>query len=703
MDTVMKQSDSIEISKLLKEEKKRWIHMFSGFDPILGEGCPSERKLLAITDFVYPKQNVPIDVYYNPLIILIRKAGSIEKFIKKHWGDESISFWKGTITQMVVIARAKDDPAFAFYVFFRIQSKTSGEMVPFRLNYPQRIVLEELEKMRRANVPIRLVILKARQWGGSTLVQLYMAWIQLFLKEGWYSVILAQTKDTSKRIKAMYTKVLQNLDSWAIDGEGKLIFSPYEKSASDSILTYENGDVARNNVVSIASYENYDSVRGNAYAMAHYSEVAFWKDTDGKSPEEVISSVSGGIMELPLTIEVLESSARGNAGYFYDECQLAMKGESDRKFIFIPFFFIEHDTIPVNNKKEFAKWLLSIKDMDTPPKGCADEGRYYWRMWELGATFEHIKWYIKKRKSFHDHANMATEAPIDPVEAFKNSGNMIFNPYRLDELEKTYVRPPLYIGDIHGQGTKGDISLKNIKFYPDETGLLKIWAMPNTTITVKNRYLVSVDIGGRSKGSDFSVITVLDRMPMMAGINGIPKVVARWRGHIRHDYLAWKAAAIAKYYNNALLVFESNTYDSEKNKNTDGEHLEFILDEVGNIYENMYFRKNNSEEIREGEAKKWGFQTNKITKIKLIDNLVVYVDDGLWDDPDPAIYAEMRIYEKKEDGTFGNIKGKGNHDDILMSTAIALYISQYEMEIPSIIIKKGKNKGNVEVMNEASF
>jgi hypothetical protein len=68
--------------------------------------------------------------------------------------------------------------------------------------------------------------------------------------------------------------------------------------------------VARNNVVSIASYENYDSVRGNAYSMAHYSEVAFWKDTDGKSPEEVISSVSGGIMELPLTIEVLESSAR---------------------------------------------------------------------------------------------------------------------------------------------------------------------------------------------------------------------------------------------------------------------------------------------------------------------------------------------------------------------------------------------------------
>ena len=31
-------------------------------------------------------------------------------------------------------------------------------------------------------------------------MQLYMAWIQLFLKEGWNSVIIAQTKDTARRM-----------------------------------------------------------------------------------------------------------------------------------------------------------------------------------------------------------------------------------------------------------------------------------------------------------------------------------------------------------------------------------------------------------------------------------------------------------------------------------------------------------------------
>lgn len=693
---VSKATEFTDVAALLKEEKRR-CDLFTGFDPLTGEGCPSERKLLKIPDMPFVKQRVPVKVYDNPLIKMIRQEGSIRNFIVRYYGEDQVSFYFDTVVQMVVVARAKDDPAFALFVFFRIQSKTTGEMVPFKCNFPQRIVLTEMEDMRRKNEPIRLVVLKARQWGGSTLVQLYMAWVQLFLKEGWYSVILAQTKDTSKRIKAMYTKVLANLPAYALDGEGKLHFSPYEKSASDSILTWDNGDIARNNVVSIASYENYDSVRGNAYAMAHYSEVAFWKDTDGKSPEEVISSVSGGIMELPLTIEVLESSARGNAGYFYDECQLAMKGESGRRFIFIPFYYIEHDTLPVKDKKAFAAWLLSIKDMDTSPEGCADAGKYYWRMWMLGATFEHIKWYIKKRKTFHDHANMATEAPIDPVEAFKNSGNMIFNPYRLDELAHEYCREPLYLGDVRGKATKDRGALDDVKFVEDERGCMKVWAMPNSSLNVKNRYLVSVDIGGRSRTSDYSVITVLDRMPMMAGMNGVPKVVARWRGHIRHDYLAWKAAQIACLYNNALLVFESNTYDAEKEKNTDGEHLEFVLDEVGDAYENMYYRRNSSEEISEGQARKWGFNTNKSTKIKLIDNLVVYVDDGLWNEPDKVMYEELRIYEKREDGSFGNIKGKGNHDDVLMSTAIALYISQYEMDVPKIIAKKNYTATTDEV------
>lgn len=694
-----------EIDKLCSENARREREMFEGYDPITGDFCYGERKLLHIPDFIFPKQKVPIAVYNNELIKKIRKYKTIEGFVtqylKLNYTEETIQL----VTQMVIIARAKEDPEFALYVFFKIQPKKGGDYIHFRLNYPQRLVVAMLEEMRQAKEPIRLVILKARQWGGSTLVQLYMAWIQLFVKESWYSAILAQTKDTSRRIKAMYTKVLAELPSWAIDIQNeKLQFSPYESSSSDSIITYGQGKIARNNVVSIASYENYDALRGNAYAMVHYSEVAFWKDTEGKSPEEVISSVTGGILEEPLTMEVLESSARGAAGYFYEECQLAMQGKSARKFLFIPFYFIEHDTKKVEDKRAFAEWLLNCKDMDTPPEGFADKGKYYWRMWTLGASFEHINWYRYKRLSYHDHANMATEAPIDAIEAFKNSGRSIFSPYSIDDLKQKYCREPKFIGDIHGTELKGTKAANSPKFYPDDKGLLKVWAMPAAALVYKNRYIVSVDIGGRSDSSDYSVITVIDRLGMMTGLNEVPRVVARWRGHIRHDYLAWKACAIAKFYHNALLVFESNTYDMEKEKNTEGEHMEYILDEVGYNYDNMYIRNSASESFKPETPKKWGFQTNKITKPKLIDNLIVYIDDQLYDEPDIAMYEELPKYQYLENGTMGNVKGRGNHDDVIMSTAIGLYVSQFEMELPKIIDnRKQQNTLSIRPISEATI
>lgn len=50
----------------------------------------------------------------------------------------------------------------------RIRHKITGHIVPFTLNAPQRRVLAIMENMRLNNKPIRLIMLKARQWGGRT-------------------------------------------------------------------------------------------------------------------------------------------------------------------------------------------------------------------------------------------------------------------------------------------------------------------------------------------------------------------------------------------------------------------------------------------------------------------------------------------------------------------------------------------------------
>lgn len=63
--------------------------------------------------------------------------------------------------------RAANDFAYWAATRGRIKNKHGGDDIPFRLNYAQRRLVDALEKMRKGGRPIRLILLKARQWGGS--------------------------------------------------------------------------------------------------------------------------------------------------------------------------------------------------------------------------------------------------------------------------------------------------------------------------------------------------------------------------------------------------------------------------------------------------------------------------------------------------------------------------------------------------------
>lgn len=200
---------------------------------------------------------------------------------------------------------------------------------------------------------------------------------------------------------------------------------------------------------------------------------------------------------------------------------------------------------------------------------------------------------------------------------------------------------------------------------------------------VTNRYLVVVDIGGRSNKADWSVIAVYDRAWMMEN-GGKPIVVAQWYGHIDHDLLAWKAAQIAKFYDNALLVIESNTLETkDKERQVDGDQTSFILNQIKDVYDNLYARRRSEEEIREGIPVKYGFHTNVQTKPMIISMLVMVIREGLYVERDKRCLDEYLTYERKPNGAYGAIIGK--HDDLLMTRAIGLYICYREMDTPRII------------------
>lgn len=670
-----------EVKSMLAENEARLKKIFGTHDQYTGRGMEGHDHNVTIEGYPIRVQWLTKEVKENPLYKAVVEAGSVSAYVEEFNEENGTFLTEEDVVNQLFITRCARDPSFAFFTLFKIKSKTEGRMVPFKLNYAQRYLLGILEEMRLNGVPIRIILLKARQWGGSTLVQLYIAWVQLFVMEGWYSVIIAQTKDTAKRIKAMYKKVLESLPGFLF-GTDELKFSPYEHSSADFVITNRQGEKVRDNVITVASYENFESTRGMDYAMAHFSEVAYWRTTETKSAEQVITNIDSNILEEPLTIEVSESTAFGMSGYFYDEYQLAKKGTSSRRAVFVPFYYIENDMLKFAGARErrmFAEELVANRENDVAPDENSESGKYLYSLWVKGATLEHINWYIQKRKSFHDHASMASEAPSDDVECFKFSGNRVFNIYHIDLMRNKYVKPPIFIGDI-AQGKNGG----KVHLVANKNGLLRIWKQPDA-LPAAHRYLVIVDVGGRSQNSDPSCITVIDRWPLRF-TGGKLEVVARWHGHIRYDFLAYKAVKIARYYNNALLAFESNTYDKKKAEATEfveqGDHIRGILKKVEDEYKNLYMRAaTDPEDINNGVYTKIGFQTNAKTKQDMVDNFVVLFEDDKFIDPDERMYEEASIYEQRPNGSYGNIAGRGNHDDILMTDMIGALISD-EMPKP---------------------
>lgn len=688
------------IQEILNENDKRNAEMYAKFNPISGKGSIGERKRVLIDDFPIKVQYLPVEMLHIPLIKKLIKCGSIDAFLmviweEEHKNDEEIDandYYGGyefvedrnKVIQQFVRLRCRYDFAFwaAFYVY--IKNKGGGEDVLFRLTKPQRRFVERLERLRKAGKPIRLVLLKARQWGGSTTSQIYMAWLQLVHKVGLNSLIIAHQGAGSDEIKDMFDRMIKNYPVEMLHKFGET----YNENEPKLVGVGKSGSIhrvpQRNCKIKIGTAERPDSCRGGDYNLVHLSEVGLWKVTDGKKPEDIVRSACSGVLLRPYTMIVYESTANGTGNFFQKEYDDAKNGKSQFEAMFVSWFDIEQYSMPIDDIEEFAANLYANRENENISSNREENGKYLWWLWELGATLEAINWYIQERAKYTEHALMAAEFPSDDIEAFVHSGTRVFDKYKVEKLRKS-CKPPKYIGEVCADADEGKNALQNLRFIEDRQGLLHIWELPekdNENEIVTDRYLTIVDVGGRSNKADFSVILVLDRLFMAEG--GNPVVVAQWYGHCDIDQLAWKAAQIAAFYNNSLLVIESNTLEThDKERQVDGDQSQFILNQIKDIYPNLYARKQSEEDIREGLPRKYGFHTNIATKPMIISTLVKVIRESMYIERDEKCLDEYLCYEKKKNGAFGAIIGK--HDDLLMTRAIGLHICYFEMDIPKFV------------------
>lgn len=705
----MKKDD--EILNLLAENKSRLDDMFSRFNPITGEGSVGERKLVSLEDFPLPKQWLPVAMLKNPFIKALIKHKGIDAFLEKVMDADPTDENREAVIDRFVRLRSLHDFPFWAATFVYIKNKEVGQPdCLFRLSYPQRHFVSVLEEMRLANKPIRIILLKARQWGGSTTSQLYMAWLQLIHRTGLNSLIVSNYNEGARKIKAMFKKMIKEYPVSMLHEVGEVYSNNEDKLVGVEGSTLTQLVPQRNATISIGSAESPDSCRGGDYALVHLSEVGLWKATDGKTPENMVRSACSGVLYRPYTMIVYESTANGVGNFFHNEYVAAKDPNMKSQFrpLFIPWFEIELYQLPFESDVDlynFASRLYNNRLNGNAPSDREECGKYLWWLWQCGASLEGIHWYVEERAKYHDHGSMASEYPSDDVEAFVNSGAAVFDKYCVEELRPTTV-PPRYIGDVYAYGDEGEDALRDLRFKEDSQGLLWIWnlpdvADPNDEEIVTNRYLTVVDVGGRSHTADWSVIVVFDRLLMMDG--GKPAVVAQWYGHIDMDLLAWKAAQIAAFYDDSLLVIESNTLEThDKERNVDGDQSLAILNQIKGVYSNLYARKQSEDAVLQGFPVKYGFHTNVATKPMIISTLVKVIREGLYVERDKRCVDEYLNYEKKPNGSFG--AKVGAHDDLLMTRAIGLHICFYEMELPQVVTRGSANQKYVpKIVSAASF
>lgn len=686
-------------SAILRENARRAGEKRRRHDPITGEGCVGDRFSLPLKGVPkgYPETLfLPVEMEELPVVERIRSyGGDIRKLVGSLPSGCSKGA-KGAKAFLLYLSDVRCRYDFEYFAVSHqtIRDKETGRRVRFVLNPPQRRLIAELERQRRTGRQIRVMVLKARQMGFSTAVQMYMNWIQMCVRENWNSVVCAHELSQAAKVRAMYEGCLKEMPPLM----GKTFsYAPYAGTQSTKQVP------ERGCTITVGTALNPDSVRGEDVKMVHFSEEAYYPTTEANNPGLLETSIIASIPTVSETMIVRESTANGVGGFFHDQWQRAKRGET----AYVPFFAAWYE-LPIYEVPLDGTFYLY--DHPEPVRGTAEDFAETLTEWERGlfenhplCTLENLNWYRAKYNTLTDRSKMRQEFPSDDVEAFLSSGSPVF---RVEDVERLRgaCRPPLMVGDLVGDGEPGlavsdprarDGVLRGLHFVPDKEALrllvegterdrlraglgrLQVWAEPSPEPRMRDRYVVAFDPQrGVSEGADYGVIKVLDREPM--GRGEVPEVVALFYGHLDKDVTAWVAVQIATWYECALLVIESNTYDSSYR----GDDGEFIFDTIARYYDNLYSRTP-ADKIREGFPRRYGWQTNRSTKPILVNTFRALLREGGYVERDAGTLDEVRAYETKQDGSMGAVAG--GHDDRVMATMLALYVA-YEMEPPRAIV-----------------
>ncbi len=194
----------------------------------------------------------------------------------------------------------------------------SGRLEPFRMNATQTYLHERLQDQLTRTGRVRALVLKARQTGISTYIEGRYYW-RVTHRRGLRAFILTHKQSATENLFAIAKRFHDHCPE---------VVRPVLKASNARELDFARLDSGYR--VGTASTEGVG--RSDTIQLFHGSEVAFWPKGDAHAAG-VLQAVAGD----PGTEAILESTANGIGGLFYNMCRAARAGDGDWEVIFIPW------------------------------------------------------------------------------------------------------------------------------------------------------------------------------------------------------------------------------------------------------------------------------------------------------------------------------------------------------------------------------
>ena len=490
----------------------------------------------------------------------------------------------------------------------KIKTK-SGTVVPFRLNDAQRKLYAVAKRQQDAGKPVRLIILKARQLGFSTLTE-GLIFHACATRKNVNALIVAHREDATANLFRMSKLFYDELPAPV---------KPMLRASNAQELVFENPSKLRSerearpglrSRIRCATAGGRGIGRSDTLQCVHLSEYAFWPDgADGKA--STLAGILQAVPSLPGTMVVIESTANGFED-FKERWDAAVAGENDFEPVFFAWFENPDYAMPV---VPGTGWTPEERDLKAAYQ-LTDE-QLQWRRWcianNCGGSLDMFR----------------QEYPASPGEAFLHSGTGVFDN---EQIVLRLERLPSPAG--RGEFTDGE-------WTESETGAITLYELPEEGVP----YVLGGDTAG--EGSDYFTAIVIDN------VSG--RIVAKLRQKYREPEYVRQICALGRFYNDALVAIETNfsTYPVMK------------LQEME--YPNQYSREREDTYTRQMK-KSYGFRTDRQSRPRAIANLVeVFSSHPEWF-TDRELLEEMLTFCYNEDHRPEALAGK--HDDLVMGAAI---------------------------------